>query len=255
MGNIITSADFAPVASVVYLTQQTALPASNVVDFTEPNIGYRATGIATTEYIGLNFGAARALVALMIDHCTVTSVKVQYSTNGSTWVDSPGTVTLSQDRDGRYKAYVPLTSWNYQYIRVINNSAATIDGTSTFGVGSLIPIVSVTTWGYNPGFPLEVGHRKAVVTNDNFASGKRKPVVVGNRFVDLTLNQNAVMHSMESTINTILGSYAENMPFMLYLNRNSTAECYIVYRVGQVMWRLAGPHHWQLGTMLMSEVS
>lgn len=81
-------------------------------------------------YIGYNFGIAKAIRKIMLNtHATygynVTSVKVQYSDNGTSWTD---TVTVSQTYGINYITLPNVGT--HQYWRILANSAGRIDGTT-----------------------------------------------------------------------------------------------------------------------------
>lgn len=260
MANYIISASFAtPVAySASGSLSTTYYPLSNVTDYTHPHRTWKcSTATSGTSYIALNFGAATSLVALVIDNINLAAVKVQYSTDGSSWTDTPGATTISQDvADGRYKAYVALSTWSYQYIRVLANTSTTTDGASYMTVGTLLPITAITTLTQNFSGDFIRTSSTAVDLNEDFTSGTWSPIKLGERTATITLsgriqsNSTAVVGDMF----TMAGTYHAAYPFVFYRNQSNTQEVYIVRRMADVQIAQPGPNHITVGQMVLREV-
>lgn len=259
-GNYIYSASFAtPTAYTASGSLNTTnYPLANVSDYTHPKRSWKCdTCTSGTSYIALNFGAATTLVALVIDDINLAAVKVQYSTNGSSWTDTPGATTISQDKaDGRYKCYVALSSWTYQYIRVLANTSTSTDGSAYMTVGTLLPVTAVTTMTQN--FSGEFGRTShtAVDLNDDFTSGTWSPLQLGDRTCSITLSGPIQSHntSVLGDLFAIGGTYHAGQPFVFYRNQDNTAEVYIVRRMADVQISQPGPNHLSIGQITLREV-
>lgn len=257
MGNFIISAAVVTPSAVVKDTENAAYPATNVTDYAHPNVPWRATTLTSgTTYIGLDYGAATALVAVVIDNINVTSVKIDSSADGASWTNRY-TVAVSLDvTDGRYKAYQALTSWNYRYLRVLLNVSSTIDGTAVMSCGSVVGLSAVTTLTENTSGTYDRTPLKAVARNDDFAGGGRNPIALGARYCQITIS-GPVQHytsAVEMDLFTILGTYGEELVWCFYHNLSSTAEVYWVHRVGTATISQPGPAHLLLSSVVLEEV-
>jgi hypothetical protein len=256
MGNFIIANSFATISAYVKDTENASFPATNVGDYSKPYVPWRATTLTnTTTYVGLDFGVNTTLTAVVVDNLNVTSVKVQHSSDGSSWSDD-ATVTVSQDlSDGRYKFWSALSTWTYRYLRLLLNTTTTTDSTNTMMVGTILPITSYTTLGTNISGSYDRTSVQAIEPVE-LAGGGRAPVKLGERYTQLALSAPAYPYTTatEADIWKLIGSYEPQDPFVFYHNLSSTAEVYICRRVGSVTISQRGPAHSQVGTILLEEV-
>ena len=260
MANYIYSASFATPTAVTASgsLDATNYPLANVSDYTHPFRVWKCDTLTSgTSSCILNFGAATTLVALVIDNINVAAVKVQYSTNGTDWTDTPGATTVSLDlTDGRYKAYVALSSWTYQYLRVLANTSTSTDGGAYFTIGSLLPLTAITTMTQNLSGEYSRQSHTAVDLNDDFTSGTMSPLRLGDRTCTITVsgpvqtNSSAVLGDLF----TLGGTYHAAQPFVFYRNQADTSEVYIVRRIGDVTISQPGPNHVSVGQVILREV-
>jgi hypothetical protein len=252
MANIITSASVAQAAAFVKSSEQSYYPATNLADWAHPGRPWRATdAVNNTTYVGYNFGVATSLASVVVHNVNMATVTVQHSTNGAAWTTDVGVGLLQDGLDGYYKAYVSLTAWNYQYLRVLAGTNTLTDNSATMMVGGVIPLTSVTTWNNNPGFPYDMTPLRATLGDAEFASGGREPIAVGNRYAQVGLSQAFLPLSDKATLQQVLGVYGTQQPFIYYRNAGDTSEVYIVRRVGAARWAQVGANAFDLSSFVL----
>ena len=238
----------------------------NVLLYTRPNrvwkssaaitVAGAATGNTNRTYVGLDLGSALALVSIFVDNINITSVLVQHSSDGTTWTtDSTATVMRNGD-DGRYKFWLALTSWTFRYIRLNANTTSTTDGQTLMQVGSIVVQSATTTWSTPGGLPFIRTPLQASITNADGISGGRDPVLTGNRYSLLTVNQPAMPMTMEDTILELLG-YGMHAPFLFIRDDTDatlTEQAYIVRRVSTPGIEKLSPAHFSLSGLLLEGV-
>ena len=70
-----------------------------------------------------DFGGAKSLQGIMLNDVNFDKVVIQGNASDAWGGPSyaSGTLTVSQDKvTGRYKIYIPLTGFNYRYLRIFN---------------------------------------------------------------------------------------------------------------------------------------
>lgn len=253
MANFITSKAFASIAKVTGSSTLSGFPASQVLDYAHPNRGWKASAlISTSDNVVIDFGTATSIPAVVLDNLNSTSIKVQGNATDSWGAPSHSTtVAVSQDTaDLRYKVYAALTSFNYRYMRILNNTSSAADGQAVLQIGAIIPLTSVDTWDTNAGWPYEVEPMQDVARHE---FGDPETVALSNRYALIKLTQAVVPVSAEATFTTIIG-YGEAQPFVFFRNNGRSQEVYVVRRVGKVGWGQAGPNHFTMPSMTLEEV-
>lgn len=252
---IITSASIITPTTVTATSTLAGYSASNATDYRRPSLPWRATdNVSGSTRLTYDLGAAQTVAAVVLDSVNVSPLTVQSSTDNSTWTTQFNAPVAVDTRDGRRKVYAAISNISARYWRVQSSSSLTDDGSGQFSIGSFILLSSAQEWAANPGFPLDIDHRRAIIANDDFASGAREPIAIGNRHVRITMSASNMPPTMKSTIDTVIGSYGEHTPWVLYLNAGNNAEVYVVHRVGSVTWSQQGPNHWELSSFVVQEV-
>lgn len=256
MGYVITSASFATPSGYIKSSENAALVASRIGQYTHPyRIWQGSDCVSGTTYVGIDYGTATALVAVILDHINVASVKIQAHTADS-WATpdyDTGAIAVSQDVwDGRYKLYQTVSATK-RYWRVVANTGTTTDGSSTMRLGAWLGLTAITTWTTNPGFPYEVIPSQAVIANDDFAAGIDEPIELGKRYATLRLAQPVTPLAMKSTLATVIGSYSQATPLVFFRNNGDSSEVYICHRLGNASMALAGPNHYGLSGLVLRE--
>lgn len=253
---IITSASIITPVAVTATSTLAGYDPRNATDYRRPSLPWRATNnVWNSTSITYDLGANFSVAAVVLDSVNIQNVEIFSSTDDSLYASRFNGIVPRDTRDGRRKLYHRLTfPVGARYWRVRSATPSTDDGSGQFAIGSFILLSSAQEWGANPGFPLDIDHRRAVLANDDFASGAREPIAIGNRHVRITLSANNMPPSMKSTIDTVIGSYGEHTPWVLYLNQGDISEVYVVHRVGSVTWSQQGPNHWELSSFVVQEV-
>lgn len=142
-------------------TVTTGYPAENVLDHWNLKKRFRGNDVATSNYLlHFDLGSATELVAIFLNDVNFNRVRIQGDAADSwTTPDEPGTdITISQNAiTGRYQVYIPLTDFQYRYVRIyIPSSASAVGGyTSKWEVGAVCLMTAVTelaenmSWGYS----------------------------------------------------------------------------------------------------------
>ena len=128
---------------------------ANILSLTRMKKRFRANDLTKTDWLlKFYFPGSQALTAIVLDDVNFDKVTIQGHATDS-WGAPSFTTTVSISRDNRvqrYKAYIPLTSFNYAYLRIYIPTDATAVGTYTtkWEVGRVACLASPTTLSVNP---------------------------------------------------------------------------------------------------------
>lgn len=257
MANIWVSRSFNIPATVIKSSEQGAFYATKIRDYKSPRDVWRATNNAGTvgtdnggTWIGYNFGAATPLAGFFFDNINVASFALQYSSNGTVWT-SYATVSVSKCRESsRYKVWVPVSGWNYQYARARSATATTTDGSGVLSLGSMVPLSAIDrTWTVNPADPLS----RAMVIQKERGQRPGRSITTGGKYAQIILSSSDMPDSMDDEIFDLADYGAD--PFLLYLNRGATEEAYIVELAdSRVKLDHIEPGHIQMNGVVLEEM-
>ena len=265
MGNFITaiSTDYADLSTVTATTANASFPATNTGTTLQPYALYKGTAaVSTAEALVFDMATATSLDAVVLDNVNMGTVVIQgHATDswGAPSYDS-GNVLVSQDaRDGRYKLYHTLVgtgfdSTGYRFLRVQAGASATVDDETTFNVGSVAAVKTITTWTYNPNNPFEYTFQQAVDPGEK-ASGGVEPSSLGNPYVTLSLTGSPFPTSMEDTPINALMRHGQHRAVMFFYNQSDTSEVYQCVRSATVRVRKAGPNHIEVTGIVLREAA
>lgn len=162
MGNIIVTQSFISLASKISArTTDTGYSANNLYDHENLMKRHRAADVTANDWLyEINFGGATVVASVFLNRINFNKVRIlghasdisatitaNGANNGDCTFDS-GSVTISQNKiTGRYQAYIPLTSFNYQYmwVAVDNGAAAVTDYTTKWECSTVVCMSAVTT--------------------------------------------------------------------------------------------------------------
>jgi hypothetical protein len=232
MGNIILSNSFVDVAdaNITARSQASGYAKANVMDRWNLKRRFRADDVTATDYLlKFNFGAAQTLLGIFLNDVNFNSVKIQGhasdawgapSYSGTDLTASPNAIT------GRYQIFIPLTAFNYQYLRVYIPAGTTAVGdyTSKWEVGTVCFLSTYTTLSHNMayGYGQTGKHFFNTSINERISTGEEirweGNLVFGNRSTD--------DESELWTANKIDMS----LPFIYYENAGNTANAYLCVR-------------------------
>lgn len=252
MGNYVFSTAFVT-GTAIASSAQTAFPASNVLLYTRPQRCWKALGIGTSVYVGVNFGGPTTVAAIVVDDINVTGVAVERSSDGSSWT-TIGSLTLNADPvDGRRKYYYPLAAFYYQYIRVRSTQTSTTDGSPYMRLGSLAVLASVTEWTHNPSGRF-VWQPIQAVAEQRFGGGGAEPVALGPRGALVGFSAPVMPLASLTNLLTVAGySYAQ--PLVFARNAANPQEVYICRRIGVTPIEYVRPNVIAAGDMMFEECS
>lgn len=240
MANFVTSNQWLAPSAYVSSTAGTDTPASNIGAYTHPYRPYRSAGTipatgGTTIYVGLDFGSNVSMSsgAFFIDNINITAGTFQVATDAAfTAGVVSAAVTFSQDPvDGRYKAWIPTTSFgSKRYARVYAANNTTTDGSTKLMVGSMVGVAAYDTWDHNINASYGEEFEEAFRENSDFAGGGEEPIILGNpRAIIVMQSQYADRSTMRSQLLKVQRYGAR--PFLFYYNGSDTSQAYIVRRI------------------------
>lgn len=149
MGDPIVSTDFIDLGTITSRSEDYA--DDNVKNYWHLKRRFRASDTTKNNWLlKFNFGSTQSAVAVVL--YDVNFDKVQIEGHGSDAWGTPdydsGVIEVSQNIfTGRYQVYIPLTSFNYQWMRIFipSTAAAVGDYTTKWEVGAVVVLDSVDT--------------------------------------------------------------------------------------------------------------
>lgn len=242
MGKIVLSNSFVTVAdaSITARSTDASIGAKvNVMDRWHLKRRFRANDVTTNDYLlKFNFGAAQTLVAVTLQDVNFNKVKIQGHAS-DTWTSpsyAGSDLTVSQNAiTGRYNIYIPLTAFNYQYLRVFIPTGTTAVGTYTtkWEAGTLCFLSAQTTLTKNTSFgyaqsgqhsyrdiQLPHGGSERVLTGSSIAWNGS--LVFGNRY-KTSATELYTLNAMDMA-----------QPLVYYRNNSDTSEVYLCVRDGAI---------------------
>ncbi len=169
---IILSTDLISVAdaNITARSADANFPKVNTMDFWHLLRRFRAADVikSDTNYLfKFNLTAAQVVAAIFLNHVNFDKVRIyghasDLGTDWSTASFKSGSVSISLDTIvNRYKAYIPLTAFNYQWLAIGIPDAATAvsDYTTEWQIGTVCMLENITTLSKNMAY----GYRREAV--------------------------------------------------------------------------------------------
>ena len=192
---------------------------------------FRAADVTAADYLlKINFGVAQNVAAIALLNVNFDHVQIQG--NASDVWTSPSyagsSLSVSQNKyTGRYNIFIPLTAFNYQYLRIYIPAGTVEVGTSQgeWQIGTMVIMSSAS----------------ALSTNISYGFSQQADEVIESiggdiASVDDTLEWEGTVSfgdrnksDHEATI-LALGRMAKSSPVLFYLNDSDTSEVYLCYR-------------------------
>lgn len=242
MGNIIISNDFISLSDSMITARSGAIgyPKVNITDLWHLKRRFRAddaTESDTNYLLKFNLGSAQTIDAIFLNDVNFDKVHIRghasdLGTNWSTSSFTSGDLSISQNKwTGRYQVYIPLTSFNYQYLAILVPTASSMVGsyTTKFEVGTVVLMDSVQTFSLNMAYGYTRTAGDAFV--DLAIAGASKERVSLNPNMrwqgEITFGNRALSDETEIlTMNRL--TLAD--PLVFYENANSTQDAYLCAR-------------------------
>jgi len=121
---------------------------------------FRGADVTATDYLlKLNYGAAQSVAAVALLNCNFDHAQIQGHAS-DTWgapTSAGSSLAVSQNPyTGRYNIFIPLTAWNYQYMRIYIPAGSVEVGTSNseWQIGTLVVMSSATPLATNISYGL-----------------------------------------------------------------------------------------------------
>ena len=238
-------------------------PVANGLLYTRPNRPWKATSFSTSVPYVINFGSAQAVDTFLADNITSDLIVIEgdnattFDSNaGSPQYTSGNLTVMKNGDDGRYRRFLRPSGFTRQYARIRPASGANVVNDTVWAVGSFTAFSATTAWSTPGGLPFIRTPLQASITNADGVSGGRDPVLTGNRYSLLTVNQPVMPIAMEDTILELLG-YGMHAPFLFIRDDTDatlTEQAYIVRRVSTPGIEKLSPAHFSLSGLLLEGV-
>jgi len=190
-----------------------------------------ADATANDWLLKLDMASAQTVAAIVLNHVNFTSVIIQGHASDS-WGSPSFTTTVSISQDpavDRYKAFIPLTAFNYRYLRIFIPTGQTPTDDSVWYVGNVEVLDSYETLVHNATtFPRTSDVQKSETT----IHGNTTDVIThGGRYFEGSLSFNIRKASDETELWT-LNNLDPATPLVLYENLSDTSKVYTVIKTG-----------------------
>jgi hypothetical protein len=237
---IIFSADLISTATITAVSTASGYAAANLLNFINLKRNWRMNTANKSDSVAalvFDFTTAKTIAAVVLDDVNFDKVIIKgHASSLSNWdtaTFSSGTISISKDaKTNRYKAFIPLTSFDYRYMAVLipTTAAGVGDYTTKWQAGRVGPLDSYYTFGRNMDWGYQRG---ASQTYDqiSFQNGRRERGTVGIRRWEATLNFNSPRRiSTEEIDLDTLNNYDMDDPLIFYENEGDTSKVYFCYR-------------------------
>ncbi len=233
MANVIITNSFVTLTSSMLTarSENASYPKVNCLKQLRLMDVYRAADVTATNYLmKINFGGAQSVAAVALLNCNFNKAQIQgHASDVWTAPSYAGTsLTVSQNKyTGRYNIFIPLTAFNYQYMRVYIPAGTTEVGTaqSQWQIGTMVIMSSATSLTTNIAYGFsqsadevteDIGGDKASISSVMEWKGT---ISFGSR--TRTTNEAEIL---------ALGRMSKSRPVLIYLNDSDTSEVYLCYR-------------------------
>lgn len=241
MGNIIISSDLISVADGGITAQSTAsgFAKDDVMDFWHLKRRWRlntANKSSTNPIIYFDLGAATTVTSIFLNDVNFSKVLIlghasSLTTNWAAATFSSGEVAVSVDAQvGRYKVYVPLTSFNYRWLAICVPSAASAVGsyTTKWEIGTVCILNSISTFTENMTYGYVRGAKQARIDLES-ASGHRERTKIGAVRWEGVLSFGHRTTTEEADLTTMNNLDIDD-PLVFYENNSDTSKAYLCLR-------------------------
>ena len=241
MANIIVSKDFITTATGAITVQSTATGYDklNVFNHSILKRRWRMDSAGTSDVnpvMYFDMSAAKTVVAVVLDDVNFNKVHIlghasDLTTDWTAASFTTGAVTISADaQTGRYKAYIPLTAFDYRWLAIVVPAAASAVGsyTTKWEIGRVGILDSVYTFTKNMGRNYQRGaiQEFSEMTQQN---GHRARVKDGDIYWQGTLDFPYRTLTQEVDLTT-LNNYDIDDPLVFYENGGDTSKVYFCLR-------------------------
>jgi len=235
VGNLIYSQDFITVAdgNITARSSTAGYDKVDIMDYWHLKAKHRAADLTKSDTNPLfifDFGSAQTVDAVYLSDINYDTVRVfghasDLTTNWSTASFDSGDVSVTQNEwNGRYQIYIPLTSFDYQFLAIATPAAASAVGSYTtyWETGCVAIFDSVTTMGVNMGWPLRQTAEQHFV--DVGRSGRVGLNAPPGWIGDITFGE---MARSNETYTKALGRLDLSTPVFIYINQDDDSEAYL----------------------------
>ncbi len=228
----IISNDFISLGTITSRTEDASYPDGNVEDYWHLKRRFRAGDVNTNDWLlKFDFLAAKAVVAVVLNDVNFDEVRIQgdneVNFNAPIQYDS-GIIDIALDEMvNRHKVYIPLTGFDYQWMRIFIPASATAVGsyTTKWEVGSVVPLDTITEITKNTYSRTSVKAYEDI----ELASGGRERVGLGIIGWEGTLGFDMRKESNEASL-WALNNMDVSKPLIMYENDGDTSRAHLCLR-------------------------
>lgn len=191
-----------------------------------------ADATANDWLIKLDMTSAQTVASILLNHVNFTSVTIQGNATDS-WGAPSFTTTISISKDPivqRYKAFIPLTAFNYRYLRIFIPTGQTPTDDTVWYVGGLVALDSYTELSRNA----SMFDRTAEIPNETVEIGgnvKDSVDTAAMLGLECSLGFSKRKQTDESELWT-LNALSNSTPMVLYENLSDTSQAWLVRKEG-----------------------
>jgi hypothetical protein len=241
MAAIIIDNDLITVADAAITVQSTAtgFAKANVMNHAYLKRRWRMDSLSTSNtnpVMYFDLTSAQTVAAIILDDINFSQVVIKgHATNLTTdWTSASftsGTITISKDsQTNRYKAYIPLTAFNYRWLAIIIPTTATAVGSYTdkWEIGRVGILDTATEFSKNMAF----GYQRGVSTPCSeleLGNGHKEKLIIGVKRWESTCEFGIRTTTQEADLTT-LNNMDKDSTLIFYENDSDTSKVYFCQR-------------------------
>ena len=192
---------------------------------------FRAADVTATDYLQvINFGAAQSVEGIALLNVNFDHVQIQGHASDAWGAPSYAGSSLAVSQNpytGRYNIFIPLTAWNYQYMRLYIPAGTVEVGTSNseWQIGTMVVMSSATALATNMSYGVSQGADE--VTEEIGGDIASISNVMG---WEGTVSFDSRSKADYQAAILALGRMSKSQPVLFYYNDGDTSEVYLCYR-------------------------
>lgn len=233
MGNVIITNSFVTLINSMLTarSENASYPKVNCLKQLRLMDVFRAADITANNYLlKINFGSAQSCSAVALLNVNFSHAQIQGNAS-DVWTApsyAGSSLTISQNKyTGRYNIFIPLTSFNYQYMRIYIPAGTTEVGTSQgqWQIGTMVIMSSASPLSKNIAYRFTQSADEATEEIGGDVASI-SPVLEWEGTISFGNRKRSDCESMILNLNRM----SKSNPVLIYVNEGDTSEVYLCYR-------------------------